>query len=293
MFEIKMLTLRNVKVYLRDKVAVFFSFLSVIILLGLYLLFLKNIYKVDFLNGILSDPEQAFMIDALMMSGVLVINTMTLALGNLGTMVSDFERAKIDSFIVTPVKKYKIVVSYFLASFIITSIFTLLMWFLALGMMGLTTGLYFSKLIVLKVSFLLLYYTLISTSFMILLATFIKSMSAFGAISGVLGTIIGFTSGIYIPLNQLPESIIKFSSLIPFTHMSIFMKTILLKPSFDKLEKVAPLEMIEGIKEGFTMNPMPVVNLDLSFPVLMAIFFALALLSLSLASIRLSKKINH
>lgn len=37
---LKMMIIRNLKLYLRDKAAVFFSFLSVIIILALYILFI-------------------------------------------------------------------------------------------------------------------------------------------------------------------------------------------------------------------------------------------------------------
>ena len=57
MNDILVLTKRNIKIYLRDKAAVFFSFLSIIILLALYFLFLKNAYITDELADLLAKNE--------------------------------------------------------------------------------------------------------------------------------------------------------------------------------------------------------------------------------------------
>ncbi len=71
MNDILVLTKRNIKIYLRDKAAVFFSFLSIIILLALYFLFLKNAYITDELADLLAKNEIEFITNSLMISGVL------------------------------------------------------------------------------------------------------------------------------------------------------------------------------------------------------------------------------
>lgn len=55
MYSIILLVNCNIKVYLRDKIVVFFLFLLVIILFGLYILFLGNNLRLDGLEGILID----------------------------------------------------------------------------------------------------------------------------------------------------------------------------------------------------------------------------------------------
>lgn len=292
MFEIKTLTIRSIKIFIRDKTAVFFSFLSVIILLGLYLLFIKNAYKVDFLANVMTDGEQEFMINSMMMSGVLVINTLTLSLGNLGNIVTDFENNIIDAFVVTPIKRSKLIIAYFLSSFLITLVFTLIMWLLAVLIIGLTTGIFYESVVIIKAIGLLTLYTFISTAFMILLTTFIKSVNAFGAVAGVFGTIIGFTSGIYMPLSQFPTMIQKVSSFIPFTHMAIYLKQLLLERSFNIIESKVPTEAIETIKEAYTINELPVLGLHIDKIWILAVCVLLAVLSLLWATRRLSKRIK-
>ncbi len=292
MSDIIALAKRNVKIFLRDKTAVFFSFLSVIILLTLYLLFLKNNYMSDELTAIIGKDQMTFIASTIMMSGVLVINTMTVSLGNLGNIVYDFSTSVIDGFIVAPVKKYKLILGYYVSSFLLTLIFTLLMWFVIVIYIGLNSGVWFSFNKILITSLYLILYTFISTGFMIFIITFVDSVNAFGALSGIFGTVIGFTCGIYMPLSVLPNFIQKVSSLIPFTHMTILLKQVLLTDSFTLIEGSVPVDALNEIKTIYGINKMKVFNLDIPYFWIIFVSGIISLLLLLWATRRISKKIK-
>ncbi len=291
MIELIYLTKRNIKSFTRDKTAVFFSFLSIIILLGLYLLFLKNMYIADELREIMSSKEIDFLSNTLIMCGVLVINTFTLSLGNLGNVINDFTYGQINGFIVTPVKRYKIIFAYYLSSLLITIIFTIAMWLLAVVVIGLFSSTWYPIYKILVVCLYLIIYTFISTAFMVFITTFIKSVNAFGVLSGILGTVIGFTSGIYMPLEILPDFIQQLSSLIPFTHMTIHLKQFLLKDVFIELETRLPAEAHQALKNAYGLNPAKVFNTEVNIIWILIISCLISLLLLLLSSYRLSKRI--
>ena len=228
MFELWSLTKRHMLRYLKDKAAVFFSFLSVIILLALYILFIGQSYTSG-LPDIFPDELKTFLVVSLTMGGVLVINSMSLSLGIMGTFVEDISKRNIDAFLVTPIKRWKIIISYYLSAIIITSILSLIMWVLTIGYVGISSGYWYSFSVMIRASGLLILYTFISTSIMIFLVTLLKSMNAFGALSGILGTLIGFTSGIYMPLAILGKGVQYVASINPFTHMSVLLKQVLLE----------------------------------------------------------------
>src|SRR5690554_3936225 len=233
MYEVISIVKRNIKIYLRDKLAVFFSFLSTIILMAIYILFLGNIGG-EYLDSILTPGEIDFVVYSQMMAGVIVLNTLTIPLGNLGSMVTDFEEGKVDAFMVTPVKRYKIILGYYFSSLIITIVFSIIFWLIAVVVLGIVTGIFYSLKTIISITLLIILFVFISTSLMLLLTTFIKSVNAFGAVSGVFGSLIGFVSGIYMPLSsQSPTFLRNISSLIPWTHMTIFSKGILMKPALD------------------------------------------------------------
>src|SRR5690554_3106159 len=108
MYETISLIKRNIKMYVRDPLAVFFSFLSTIILMLIYILFLGDIGGSE-LSLIITPKETDFLIYSQMLAGIIVLNSLTIPLGNLGSMVQDFDLNKIDAFMVSPVKRYKVI----------------------------------------------------------------------------------------------------------------------------------------------------------------------------------------
>ena len=227
-----------------------------------------------------------------MISGVLVINTLTLSLGNLGNIINDFSRRKLDGFLIAPIKRYKIIVSYYLSSLFITATLTLFMWFLSAILIGIQTSIWYSFNQVMMVSLYVILFTFISTAFMIFLTTFINSVNTFGAITGVFGTIIGFISGIYMPIYVLPKFIQNITSLVPFTHMTIVLRRQLLDPKLASLETTLPQELIAIYKEIFGIQPMKIFNLNLHFWWILLITSVIAVLLLIWATFRLAVKIK-
>ncbi|CCV63743.1 ABC-2 transporter permease protein [Alteracholeplasma palmae J233] len=290
MYNIFELTKRNIKIYLRDKTAVFFSFLSVIIMLLLYFLFLNNMYTQGFDAFDITDKQKTFLATSQMMAGILVINTLTLSLGIMGNMVSDLEHHKIDSFLVTPVKRYKIFLSYYLSAVIVTFVLTLIMWILTILYLLVSTGYIYDFSTILEITLLLLVYTFISSSIMVLLVSFIKSANAFGAVSGVLGTFVGFVSGIYMPLAILPKAVSYISSLIPFTHMTTLLKQKMLEKPFSLIiDKMNP-EAVSEMKNAYGVNDIGIFGLNISSSVLIICSIGLSVILFGLTIYRLSKK---
>ncbi len=300
MYSLSALFKRNIKNYLRDKTAVFFSFLSVIILLGLYMLFLAENMKPSGLSGLLSDKELTFLVYSQLIPGLIVINTVSIPLGNLGNIINDFEYRQIDGFLVTPIKRPIIVLAYYLSSFVITTIISVLMVVGAFSIITLTTGISYPLVSwITTISYTILF-SFISTAIMVFLTSLIKSVNAFGAISGVFGTIIGFSSGIYMPLFILPKGIQLFSSVMPFTHMTILLRNAMLPKSFDILTTKLAGNLTEEeivnltieLKEAYGMNEVGLLGMDIPIGLIMVFVVVFALGLLLLATHILNKRIK-
>lgn len=288
MFNLTSLIKRNVKVFLRDKAAVFFSFLSVIILLGLYFLFLGQAYTTGqrWSQINVSNNLKTFLSVSVIMGGVLVINTVSLSLGVMGTIVSDIETKRLEGFMVTPIERYKVILSYFMSSTLVTVILTWMMWGLTILYVGFSSGYWYSLNTIGMVILLLFFYTVISSSLMIYLVTLIKSQNAFGALAGVLGTVIGFMSGIYIPLSQLGSPMDDIATLLPFTHMTILLKQVILKEPFAEL----PTSFSEAISVDYGTINNGLFGLNVPMFWLMVGSFGVALILLALAYRNMNKK---
>lgn len=54
------------------------------------------------------------------------------------------------------------------------------------------------------------------------IVTFLRSTGAFAALSTVVGSVIGFLAGAYIPVGTLPDDIVNVINALPFAHSAIF-----------------------------------------------------------------------
>jgi len=128
---------------------------------------------------------------------------------------------------------------------------------------------------------------------MIYLTTLIKSMNAFGALSGILGTFIGFTSGIYIPLFVLGKTMTYVASVIPFTHMAIILKNVLLKGPYEILAQTIPPSGMADIESAFGTKEIGVFGMDLSMWIIMLASVGLAFLLLFFSYRNMNKKMGN
>ncbi len=284
MYDLLSLIKRNTLIFLRDKTAVFFSLLSTIILLALYFLFIGQQYT----NGLepYGEDVMTYLGTSVMMGGVLVINTISLALGVMGNIINDLQERKLDAFLVTPVKRYKIILAYFITSVLVTSVLSILMWALTIVYVGVMSGHWYPWTTIIQVIGLLIYYTFLSASLMIFLTTLLKSVNAFGALSGVLGTFIGFICGIYMPLAVLGDTMVYVASIFPFTHMTILLKQVLLKDPYS----LVPIEVVNNLDSSFGTKEIGVFGQEVPMVWLMLASVLIAVLLLFFAYRNMSKK---
>lgn len=232
---------RNIRLFLRDKATVFFSFLSTLILVALYLLFIADIYtdSMDILGAetsgfSLNTGAKDFIVYLQMMAGVLVLNSISHATGVFSTIAKDFESRRIDSFLLTPIKPYKLIFSYFITGLYVSLTLNAITWLISSVVIGLTTGFWISVATFLMSLVVLFVASIISCSFMLLVTTLAKSSVAIGVINGFLGTFIGFLCGIYMPYSNLGESTKRIGSLLPFSHITIWLKRVVLGDAFSQ-----------------------------------------------------------
>src|SRR5690554_388780 len=110
MYEFLNMTKRNILIFIRDKTTVFLSFLSVFILLLLYVLFIGNGFVDGFVNegAAIDNKLKTFLITSIVMGGAIVVNTASLSLGVMSSIVSDLESNKLDGFLVSPKNNFKL-----------------------------------------------------------------------------------------------------------------------------------------------------------------------------------------
>lgn len=261
------LTKRNILVFLKDKVTVFISLLANIIILGLYLLFLKENY-VSILNSALGDLSSLIddnlvdgFINSYLIAGILGTTCITVSLNSLTVMVRDREvHADLD-YKSSPVSKVIVSLAYFTGSLLSTFGIGAIFLTVSLIVLQLSSTLFLTSLGIAKLYFLLFLGCFSANTIMIIVASFFKSASGIGAFGGILSAITGFLIGAYIPITQFSDGIQIFCNSLPASHVAALLRNELLTPILDEMNLA-----LGGIDNGMlTTALMETFAFDLNF----------------------------
>ena len=236
---------RNLKVFFRDRASVFFSLLAVFIIIGLYVLFLGDVW----LQGLPDMPGAKYLMDSWIMAGLLAVTSMTTTMGAFGIMVEDRANKLIKDFRASPIRHSQVAGGYILSSFVIGAIMTLLTLVLAeLYIVG-GGGQWLSLAALSKVLVLLLISALCNTAMLSFLISFFKSNNAFGTASSIIGTLIGFLTGIYLPIGMLPEGIQFIIKIFPVSHAALLLRQVMMEVPMQTVFAGAPAATVEGFQQ--------------------------------------------
>lgn len=237
-----MLAIRNIRLFFRDRTHVFFSLLAVFIIIGLYVLFLGDMMT----RNIAVAVGGRQLTDSWIMAGLLAVTPVTSSLGALGVMVDDYVKKIRKDFLASPVSRGKLSAGYILGGGFSSLLISLLAVVLAQGYILLYGGALFSLTVLLKILGLTFLSVLSGSAVMFFLVSFIKSASAFGTASSLLGTMIGFLTGIYIPFGLLPAPVQAFSCLFPASHAASLFRQVMMEGPISASFAGAPAEAVSA-----------------------------------------------
>ena len=249
-----MLIKRNLLIFFRDKANVFFSLLSVFIIIGLYVLFLGSVMEAGLRAQLGFDSALiGVVMSGMMLGGMVAVSSFTSCLGaaSVGINDKDSKHGAEKDFLTSPLSRWKIVSGYVLSSAIISLIMTtvalvLCVIYLTLGDAGLL-----SVSNVLRLALTTVLSVLSANAIVFFITLFIKSQSAFSALSAAVGALIGFVMGIYIPIGQLPDAVGWLIRLFPLSHAASMYRQILADDALGELFTSLPPDALESFRESF------------------------------------------
>jgi len=236
---------RNLKLYLRDRSAVMFSLLAVFIIIALYVLFLGETWT----SNMKDIPHAREMMNHWIMAGVLSIISVTTTMGMLGTMVKDRAMQTNKDFFVAPVKRSAITGGYMLGALIVGIVMTIFAFILAEIFIVVTGGDLLTPLAMLKILGLIVIISLMNTALVLLIVSLFSSLNAFSTASSIVGTLIGFITGIYLPVGMYPNAVQWVIKLFPVSHGAVLFRKVMMDASMEKAFAQAPKDMVLEIKE--------------------------------------------
>jgi multidrug/hemolysin transport system permease protein len=283
------LILRHLRIFFRDKGNVFFALLSSIVMFVLYLLFLGNLQAESLLDEApgLSSSLATHFVNAWVFAGILTITAVTTSLGAFNVFISDRAEGRLKDFAVSPVPRWKLMVSYIVSAIIVSSALTLFAAAISQGYLLLSGGEYIGTHNLLRLVPLLILLSTVFSAVACLIATFIKSAAAFTSLSIIIGTSVGFLAGIYVPVGALPTAVANVVNSLPFAQSASLTRDIFAEKS---LMQVAAGDdsRAELLREsyGFTVS---IGDIALSESTILTVLIAIGCASLLLATVRMAK----
>lgn len=238
-------TKRNLKIYFRDKGSVFFSLLSVFIILGLYIFFLGDTWSGEL--GSLPDKQE--MMDNWIMAGILAVSGFTTAQGILSSMVKDRSDNLLKDFYVSPVNRVTLTAGYWMSGYVVSNIMTVIALIAAEIYIVVNGGSFISGKYLIYLLLFMLLANFMNTSIVLFMLSLFKSMNAYSAAGIVVGSLIGFLTGIYVPIGSFSGAIQWIIKCFPISQSAAVYRQLMMHTPMEATFDGAPAELVTELKE--------------------------------------------
>lgn len=246
--------LRNLKRYYRDMGSLFFSLLSVLIVVALYIFFLTDL-QVQSIQTVIGDRDgiEPF-IHAWIVGGLLCIPAVSVPLVLLTFKVDDTAEGVYDDLIVTPASRIHLMLGYILAAWIAGFVMTCLT--LLLGELYIVAkgGAWLPVLSVLKMLGIAGLTILAFSGFSFFSIMGLRSHSSLTVVNTMLNTLIGFFAGLYVPVGFLSEGVSAVIKVFPLSHAAALMRRIAMKQAMDSLFFQLPIDAADKIRQNYGVD---------------------------------------
>ncbi|MFB8147572.1 ABC transporter permease [Microbacterium sp. NPDC056003] len=217
---------RNLRLFFRDRLNVFFSLLGAVILFGLYTLFLGNLQTAglaDSLPGASTADVQSF-VDSWMFAGILLITTVTTGLGGLAVLVDDDQSGRFRDFVVSPLRRSQFVLGYLLSAVAVALVLSVFVLVVSILYLGVLRGTWLGAAAIAR-SFAIVALSCVAfTAFSALIVSFVRTNGAFSGLATIVGTVLGFIAAAYIPIGVFPEGVANVVAALPFAQAGMLLR---------------------------------------------------------------------
>ncbi|MGB0174781.1 MAG: ABC transporter permease [Acholeplasmataceae bacterium] len=282
---------RNMLNYFYDKTSIFFSMLSVMILVLVYVFFLGQL-QIDNIKDLVGEING---IDGLTLSwlvaGLVITSTVTVSMSTMSDIVLDRENKMFQDFYVAPIKRGSIVVAYIISSIMITILMAYLTFTLGSIYIGITSSIWIPFSGWMNMFLVIVLSSTLFASLSFVLLSFVKTASAAGTVNTLIGTLIGFFAGIYVPFGAFSQSFQNIIQLNPAAQIVVIMRQIMTRPYIGVVFDGAPQQAINDYESayGIVLNVFG-SELQVSWIILIGLGWITAFIALGLLRLRAYKE---
>lgn len=244
---------RNLKNYFKDKGAVFFSLLSMIIVICLMTFFLGDMNIESIKNLLLQFPGRDAVADernaellvfVWTCAGIISINAVTVTMAVYSVMIKDRASGRINAIYTSPMSRTAIAGGYIASSFI-ASVCVCVLTLFAIELIGVQKGMtFFPAVIHIRLFGMIAMNSFTYAAFMYLMVLLAKTEGAWSGMGTVIGTLVGFLGGIYIPVGALSETVGSIIKCTPVIYGTAMFRTVMTEDILAKTFQGLPDEVI-------------------------------------------------
>ena len=245
---------RNLLLFFKDWQSILFSLLTSIIVLVLYLLFLKGTFVSAIQRAMEQYPRLASMVpqkdidmfaNLFLLSGILGSAMISVPFSCITVLVKD-RANKVDyDILATPMKRGQIIFAYFVSAVLTSTLLNSII--LAVGLIGIRMqgNMYLNISQVVKAFSIVALGSISASAIFMIIVLFFKTVSACEAFFGILSAASGFVIGAYIPISQFSNEVQTVCNLFPASQITIMLRNILLNGLLEHINT-----SLQGVDQG-------------------------------------------
>lgn len=247
---------RNLKLFLKDGMSVFFSLLSPLIILILYILFLRDVQMDAVLGAFGNAPVDRELletfVDNWMLAGVISVACVTVSFSAQSITIKDREDGILADLMAAPVKRGVLSAAYLISNLLITV--SICAFVLAVSFVFAAGG---EWTLSVEDAFSIIGWMMLSAAGAATLSTLIcgalKTSAQHGAATGIMSAAIGFLMGAYMPLSIFPKAVQYVALFLPGTYSASVFRNLYMEGALNKIAAQLP-GVEEALEDQFSMT---------------------------------------
>lgn len=254
---------RNTKIYMRDKGAVFFSFLSAIIVICLMVFFLGDMNIDDILRVLemFSDKGDAankanaeLLVLSWTCAGIISINAVTVSLAVYSGMIKDRVSGKLNAIYTAPVSRLRISLGYIVSAWAVSVFMCMLTLAITEAYCAAKGMAVYAPAVHVRLAALIMLNSFVYAALMYPLALLAKTEGAWSGFGTVIGTLVGFLGGIYIPIGTLSKGIAGAMKCTPIIYGTALFRSIMTQPVVEETFAGVPEAVVEEYRKAMGIS---------------------------------------
>ena len=177
-------------------------------------------------DRVADERNAAYLIQLWTLAGILVVNSVTVTLTVTGSMVQDEAEKRLMAFYATPVNRIRLSLGYVLAAWLVGTGMCLLTLAVGEGYFALNGYGLLGMEALLKLCGMIALNTFVFSAIAYLLALFVHNSSAWSGLLTIIGTLVGFVGGIYLPMDSLSAPVQSALKCLPVLHGASMMREV-------------------------------------------------------------------